>query len=433
MKKTFSFIGIICTLVICVLGFPKQVFATNQVDVNDSGDTVYLKTYEEYEQLMNQFDENEVNKIEYIKQLINELENIKKSSEIPLYKAKVLSISEPEMQYIQDTSTAQFARGLYQNGEVEIIDEGNLKGVKLTYLICLTYDVYGNITMPEVKVGDIVNITLMQFGEGEDITVVASSAEPDTYVKRFPTMLAITVIALIIIIAFLGKHSIKLVIPVLLAVDIFFGVLAPVILEGFNLWILVFFAIILNAIAICVLKLGVNTKAFTAAFTTFIISVVGLFVHAILDSFLNFSGLTTESFLMSSGVAPNIIANEIVNIFNFHSLSIAVTLLTMFIVIVLTACKTAETYEENKAKLKADELISEEVKSYISEISLVAIFVMLANTLPKHMLLLVKSYTPEYILQSEIFLIEFLRILVMLLMIVITVPITLIISKFLED
>lgn len=431
MKRFLSEITIFWLLLICVIAFPNQVLATDQFDVNNnSGETIYIKTYDEYEQLMEQFDQNEVNKIEYIKQLIGDLEQLKKNSEIPLFQAKVLSISEPEMQYTQDQSTAQFARGLYQNGKVEILDEGELEGIELNYMICLTYDVYGNITMPEVKVGDIVNVTLMQIGEE---SVVAFSPEPDTYVKRFPTLITITTIILIIIIAFLGKHSIKLVIPALLAIDILFGVVGPTILEGFSLWLLVAFAIILNAIAICVLKLGVNAKAFTATFTTVLVSAVALVVHAVLDSILNFSGLTTESFLMSSGVTPNIIANEVVNIFNFHSLSIATTLFMMFIVIVLTACKTAETYEENKAKLKADELISEEVKSYISEISLVAVFVMLANTFPKHMLLLVKSYTTEYVLQSEIFLIEFVRILVMLLMIVITVPVTLIVSKFLEE
>lgn len=431
MKKIFSEIAIFWSLLICVIAFPNQVLATDQFDVNNnSGETIYLKTYEEYENLMNQFDQNEVNKIEYIKQLIGDLEQLEKKSEIPLFQAKVLSISKPEMQYTQDQSTAQFSRGLYQHGKAEILDEGELKGIELNYMICLTYDVYGNITMPEVKVGDIVNVTLMQIGED---SVVAFSPEPDTYVKRFPTMIMITIITLIVIIGFLGKHSVKLIIPALLATDILFGVVGPTILEGVSLWLLVAFAIILNAIAICVLKLGVNAKAFTAAFTTILVSAVALVVHAILDSIFNFSGLTTEAFLMSSGVTPNVVANEVVNILNFHSLSIAITLFTMLIVIVLTACKTAETYEENKAKLKADELIGEEVKSYISEISLVAIFVMLANTLPKHMLLLVKSYTTEYVLQSEMFLVEFVRILVMLLMVVITVPITLLVSKFLDE
>ena len=36
-------------LIICLIMFPCQVFATNQ-SVNQSGDEIYLKTYEEYEQ-----------------------------------------------------------------------------------------------------------------------------------------------------------------------------------------------------------------------------------------------------------------------------------------------------------------------------------------------------------------------------------------------
>ena len=58
---------------------------------------------------------------------------------------------------------------------------------------------------------------------------------------------------------------------------------------------------------------------------------------------------------------------------------------------------------------------------------------MIANALPKFMLLLVKSYTTEYVIQSEIFLIEFVRMLMLLVAVLITVPVTWVISKFLED
>ena len=435
MRKTCLLKIMVCFILVCGLMLPNQTFATNadkyeEALKNLSGDPVYIKDYDEYEQMMSQFDENEVNKVEYIKQTIKELQELENRSEVPLFQAKVLSISKPEMQYTQDQSTAQFSRGLYQNGQVEIIEEGELKGVKLTYMICLTYDVYGNITMPEVKVGDIVNITLMQIGEDQ---VVAFSPEPDTYIKRFPTLIIISAVILVCVIGFLGKHSIKLIIPALLMVDVIFGVAAPLILEGVNLWALAFFTIILNAIAICVIKLGSTAKAFSAIFSTAVISFVMIILHLVVDALFNFSGLTTETFLMSSGVAPNIIANEVINIFNFHSLSIVISLLLMFVLVVLTACKTAETYDENKAKLKADEIISEDVKSYISEITLVGAFVMIANALPKFMLLLVKSYTPEYVIQSEIFLIEIIRILMMLVAVIITVPVTLLVSKFLED
>ena len=54
MKKIFSEIAIFWSLLICVIAFPNQVLATDQFDVNNnSGETIYLKTYEEYENLMN--------------------------------------------------------------------------------------------------------------------------------------------------------------------------------------------------------------------------------------------------------------------------------------------------------------------------------------------------------------------------------------------
>ena len=443
VKRNFFVLFVLSIAIVTGVFFSNRTFATS-VNGNSnsnaskyeqmlelaSGDSVYIKDYDEYEDLMSEFDENKVNKIEFIKQLIEDLEEIEKTTEIPLFEAKVLSISEPEMQYTQDQSTAEYAMGLYQNGQVEILDEGELEGVKLTYMTCLTYDVYGNITLPEVKVGDIVNVTLMQI---DDETVIAFSPEPDTYVKRFPTLIIISVIILFFVIGFLGKHSIKLLIPALLMIDIIFGVVGPLILEGFSLWLLAAFTILLNTIAICVLKLGVNAKSFAAIFTTLIVSFVMIVVHAVVDGLLNFSGITTESFLMSSGVSPNIIANEVVNIFNFHSLSILISLLIMLVLVVFTACKIVEKFAESDGKLELNELVNDDVKSYISEISLVGILVLIANALPKFMLLLVKSYTTEYVIQSEIFLIEFVRMLMMLVAVLLTVPVAWLLSKFLEE
>ena len=372
VKKNFFISLAFCVAIVAGFVCPNQIFATNtNVNANKyeqmldlaSGDSVYIKDYEEYEDLMSEFDENKTNKIEFIKQLIEDLKEIERTSEIPLFEAKVLSISEPEMQYTQDQSTAQYAMGLYQNGQVEILDEGELEGVKLTYMTCLTYDVYGNITLPEVKVGDIVNVTLMQI---DDDNVIAFSPEPDTYVKRFPTLIIVATIVLILVIGFLGKHSVKLLIPALLMIDVVFGVVGPLILEGFSLWLLAAFAILLNAIAICVLKLGVNFKAIAAVLSTVVVSLVMIVVHAIVDGALNFSGITTESFLMSSGVTPNIIANEVVNIFNFHSLSILISLLIMLILVALTACKIVEKFDKNNEELDKSELVGDDVKSYIS-------------------------------------------------------------------
>ena len=431
MKKNFLAMIIVCISII--FAFQGLVMASKNdfEPINPSGENeVYIKTYEEYENLMKEFDQNEINKNHYMQQLVEDLEELENNSTIPLYEARVIEITEPELQYTQDQSTAEFSRGYYQNGKVEIINDEELEGIQLIYMNCLTYDIYGNITMPEVKVGDIVNISFMQIDEEN---VVAFSPEPDTYVKRFPTMLFLTILILLTVAIFLGKHSIKLLVPALLVFDILFVVVGPLILEGFNLWTLVFFTVVLTTIAICVLKLGSNIKAVTATLSTLFISGATIIAHAIIDAALKFSGLTTESFLMSGGVAPNVIASEVVSIFNFHSLSIAITVIMAFTLVALVACKTVEKYEENKGKLNANELVGEDVKSYIADMSFVAVVTILATALPKYMLLLVKSYTTEFIVHSEMLLIEFVRVLVVLLAMVLTVPMTTILAKFLED
>lgn len=422
MKKTFL-------LILMLLVFPSLVSATNSFEpIENSGETIYIKDYEEYENLMNEVNQNEVNKQQYLNQLYEEIVAESNSSSLKLYQAKVVSINDPEVQYTQDKATGLYSEGYYQNGTVEIINDEQLEGITLTYMMCLTYDVYGNIILPEIKVGDIVNVSFMQVDEEN---IVAISPEPDTYVKRFPTMIVLSMIVLVVILSILGKHAVKLVLPLLLMIDLLLGVVGPLVMQGFNLWLLTFFAIILTIIAICVLKLGANSKAVTAIITTTIITVVLIPIHFAVDALLNFSGLTTETFVMSGGVIPNIVGEEVIPLFNFHSLSVGITLIIAFSLIALVACKMAELYSDGKTQ--TEDAFNEESKSYVADMSFVATITLLATILPKYMLLLAKSYAVEHIIHSEMFLIEFVRILLVIVAMVLTIPTTMLVSKFLED
>lgn len=423
MNKKFFILFMTCISIISILFLPKEVMATNVnfEPIENSGETIYLKDYEEYEALMNEVNQNEVNKQQYLMQIASEIQ--KESSELKTYQAKVLSINKPEMQYTQDQSTRLFSSGYYQNGEVEIINDEKLEGIILTYMMCLTYDVYGNIVLPEIKVGDVVNVSFMQMDEEN---VVAFSPEPDTYIRRFPTMIIFAIIMLVVIGGVLGKYSVKLIIPVLLSIDILIGVVGPLVLEGISLWLLVFFAIVLTTIAICVLKLGVNVKSVTAILTTVIVSVALIPVHFAVDALFNFSGLTSELFLMSGGVLPKMVGNELVQTFSFHSLSISITLIMSFALVALVACKVAEKSEVNEAD-------SDEVKSYVADMSFVSAITIIATALPKYMLLLAKKYTAEHLINSEMLLVEFVRLLIVMIAVVLTIPVTKIVSKFLED
>ncbi|MBQ8300073.1 MAG: YibE/F family protein [Clostridia bacterium] len=424
MSKKFFILLFCFAVLIGTIGAPLVSYATNQNEV-------YIKDYSEYEDLMNEFDDNAVNKEYYLEQLIKDLQDIEATSDVRLYEAEVIEIEEPELQYLQDTTTSEYAMGMYQYGKVRVTEKDSvLTGVELTYMACLTYDVYNNIVMPELKVGDTTYITLLQLDEE---TFVAISPELDTYVERFPTMLAISLIILAAVAIYFGKHSVKFLVPLVLMVDVLFFVMGPLVLQGFNLWLLMFFTILLNTIAIAVLKLGVNSKAFTAIFTTCVLSIAMIPVHFAIDSMLNFSGLTAENFLLSSGVLPNIIASEVVPLFNFHSLSVSITIIIMFALIALTSCKTLAKLEEHKAKIKSDELVRSDMSEYIAETSFIAIVIMLTQALPKYLILLAKRYTTKFVLQSEIFLIEFVRILIILIGMMLTVPLTLLINKFMED
>lgn len=430
MKKRIFITFIVMFVVYTCFGFVPLVYATANIDsIENSGETVYIKNYEEYEALMKEVNQNEVNKEEYFKQLIDELKKQDSYTATKLYQARVISIGEPEEQYTQDQATTTYSRGYYQNGKVEIINDENLEGITLNYMICLTYDVYGNITMPQIKVGDVVNVSFMQIDEG---TVVAFSPEPDTYVKRFPSMMVLVIFSLLVVIGILGKYSVSFIIPTLLMFDLVICVLAPNLFLGIPLWVLVFFAIVLTTIAICVLKLGANIKAITAIFTTIIISAVIIPIHFVVDAIFNFSGLTTESFLMSGGVLPDVIANEIISPFSFHSLSIAITSIMAFALIALVACKVGENYEDGR-NTEERELIEDKTKAYVADMSFVAMVILIATTLPKYMLLIAKKYTTAHVVHSEMLLIEFVRMLIILLAIALTIPTTKLVSKFFEE
>lgn len=439
MNKKFLKIVLFCVTILCVtFAIPIMSHATEQV-TNTSGlpastqknTDVYIKDFEEYQDLLNEFDDNTVNKGYYIEQLIKELQLLEQYKNVKLYEAEIIEITEPEIQYVQDASTSEYAMGVYQNGKVRITEKGStLEGVELSYIANLTYDIYNNIVMPGLKVGDKTYITLMQIDEQN---FVAISPELDTYVERFPTMLVITFVILISTAIYFGRHSVKFIVPLVLMSDLLFFVMGPLILQGFNLWLLMFFTILLNTIVIAVLKLGANSRAISAVFTTCVLSLIMIPVHFAIDSMLNFSGLTSENFLLSSGVAPNIIASEVVSLFNFHSLSVSFTIIIMSALIALTSCKTIEKYGEYKARTKSDELIRADMSEYIAETSFIAIIIMLAQILPKYLILLVKNYTTKFVLQSEIFLVEFVRILIVLLGMMITVPVTLLVNKFMED
>ena len=425
MGKKFFIYFLVCMAIFCA------TISVTLVSYAASGDEVYIKDYSEYQDLMNEFDENTVNKEYYLQQLVDELKNIDETSNVKLYEAEVVEINEAELRYLQDATTAEYAMGMYQYGTVRVTEKDSiLEDVELAYMACLTYDVYNNIVMPELKVGDTTYITLMQLDEE---TFVAISPELDTYVERFPTMLVISLVILFAVSIYFGKHSIKFLVPLVLMTDLLFFVMGPLVLEGFNLWILMFFTILLNTIAIAFLKLGANSRTFTAIFTTCVVCVAMIPIHFAIDSMLNFSGLTSENFLLSSGVAPNIIASEVVPIFNFHSLSVSITMIIMFALVALTSCKTLAKLEEHRAKIKSDELVRADMSEYIAEMSFIAIVIMLAETLPKYLLLLAKRYTTKFVLQSEIFLVEFVRILIILLGVMLTVPLTLLINKFMED
>lgn len=425
MKNKFLILLLVGVLFI----FSSITFATELPSNQKSPNEIYLDDYDEYEDLMSDFDQNEINKEYYLYQVATEVMNIEENKQIALYEAEILEISDPEIRYERDGT--EYVKKVYQSGIVRIIDKRiQLPNDQMTYLSSLSYDKYDNIRLSPYKVGDKTYVTFLELEEGN---VIAVTPESEMHIERLSTFFGIMIIFFIVALICFGKHSVAPFVILVLFTDILIWLVAPLVLKGFNMWLLLVFTLVLTATAIAVIKLGVNYKAFVAVFTTCVISAAIISVHYVIDSMLDLSGITLETSLLSNVVTPLLIGEDTMPMFNFYSLNVVCTILISFGFILLTSCKTLLKHEEHKSKAKYDELLNSEIGEYISEMSLIAVIVMLAKAFPKYVVVIASAYNVQNAIQSEIFMNEMIRILIAVVGMMITVPMTLLMNRIIED
>lgn len=398
--------------------------------IKDAPEHVYLDSFEEYEEMLQEFDDNAENKVYFLEQLAQEIQYINDYKKIDIYKAEVIEVVEPELRYIQNDDYS-YGMGWYQNGIVKITEKNSLlNGYEFSYMTNLTYDPYGNMTSPRIRVGDTVNISLMEINENQ---YVACSPIMDIYVQRFPTAMILVCMFVIFLLLYFGRKSIKIIVPLILIVDLVIFYMSSAIYQGVNVWFALGFVVILNTIALSVLKLGGNWKTIVSIISTLLVSFAMIMVHYGMDAILNFAGLTIDNIFLTSAVPPMIIGEEVVPQIDMHAFSVAVGILLVSVVSNLAAIKVIESCEKNAAKMKYEEEVKKEVNEYLGETTLIVAMFMIAQLLPACVNLFAEGYKLNHLLQSELFWIEVLRVIIVIIGLILTVPLTIVVYKALED
>lgn len=412
MKKFIAFL----IMLMFVFSF-ATVFATSTT--SNTGEVIYLNSYEEYEELLKSMDGSEDAKTGYISSMI---EGILQTVPTPTYKAKVLHAGEMQTEYTGDALEG-YNMYVYQDMTI-LIMEGEYAGREFEGCAYpLKVDAYFNMKIPEVNEGDVLYVCMYDDGE----MVYPYIQYIDSGITKIGFTVALFLITIALILIYTGKHGAKILVPIVLLVDLLFIVFADFVLNYIGVWTAIVGIVLLTAIAFFALKLGVGSKFSTGIISLVTILVVMTLLIYAFDAVANIAGLSYEASHLLEKVAPVIIGSEITPAIDFHALSVGITILLMAVVLIPIIVKTIETLENKNADTK------EELKKYLAEKILFVVGILLVMNIQKYMLVYMNVGRVEQILNSEILTIEFARIMFVVIGMALSTTITEMVSKFLED
>lgn len=420
---------ILMSIFACILVFScGTVFAT-EVQSN-SGEEVYLEDYSQYEDVLNDMDYQAEYKKMYEEMITSYIDEQEKATRVNLNKAKILEASDVKVEYGQSYYNGNLYKSSYQTLKIEILD-GEYKGEKIEDVqYILTCDIFENLKLAKVREGQTINVYVTK---AEDGSLYAGTTTYDSPVQRFPVLLTLIIIALVIIVIYTGKHIAKFLIPLVLIVDLLFVVIAPSILNSVNILFLVGVLVILSSILISVLKFGVKAESFAVILSCIVLTVVLTVALYGFDSLANMTGITYDSAYIMESILPRNVDGELMPKLNFHDLSVGITALLMFFGIIYVACKTVEMY---KSKEKNNEIVKNVtlgMRAPLAESLVLVVSVLLVTLIPKLMLFMVNKSSMLEIMNSEVLITEIARISFILIGMAVTVPVTAMLTRLMDE
>lgn len=399
MKKYF--ILLLSILVLCV---GQAVFATDTKEYieyssgeKDDG-SIYLDSYEDYLKALGNVDEQEVYKEQYLSDLANAVLNYDLTERPAVVKARVLNVEGKKEYYSYDSYG--LSKISYQPVNVQVL-EGKHKGETYDISYILTADSYENLKIKELKANQKINIIISESGD-ESYAYVTTV---DSAVNRVALTVALIIIAVLLMIVYLGKQGMKIIPQMILLADMVMLILVPELFAGRSLLWLTIVTSILYIIVESVIKVGLNSKTVAAIFSTIVVTLSLTVVLVGVSNMANFSGITYEVLNMLESFPKGTI--------DFYMLCISSFILLCMIVTSNISCMAINTNGDKKA-----------IKENIAEKLPLFIGILFVSIIPKYLYLFISKYTYDEIINSEMLLTDVYKITFLIIAMVVTVQIT---------
>lgn len=399
MKKYF--ILLLSILVLCV---GQAVFATDTKEYieyssgeKDDG-SIYLDSYEDYLKALGNVDEQEVYKEQYLSDLANAVLNYDLTERPAVVKARVLNVEGKKEYYSYDSYG--LSKISYQPVNVQVL-EGKHKGETYDISYILTADSYENLKIKELKANQKINIIISESGD-ESYAYVTTV---DSAVNRVALTVALIIIAVLLMIVYLGKQGMKIIPQMILLADMVMLILVPELFAGRSLLWLTIVTSILYIIVESVIKVGLNSKTVAAIFSTIVVTLSLTVVLVGVSNMANFSGITYEVLNMLESFPKGTI--------DFYMLYISSFILLCMIVTSNISCMAINTNGDKKA-----------IKANIAEKLPLFIGILFVSMIPKYLYLLISKYTYDEIINSEMLLTDVYKVTFLIIAMVVTVQIT---------
>ena len=422
MKKLvfLVFVFVLCFSAIC--------FAT---EVEDATDSIMLDNYDDfYSAQSTGITQGEI-KDYYREFLAYSRDEETKNQPEKQYKAKIVDVNKASIVY--DLSYYTPYQINVQKMKVEIL-EGEYKGKVIEGQYLLTADTYGNLKLTEASIGNIIYVSIDKNEEG---TLKAYTTSYDTRIQKFPIALVFVIITAVLMVAVGRLEGFKTLLIIALIFDLVFVITIPEMMKynevktltssdkGFPTtdeidadtsssilekddngvptkveivvknnslaWLIVIDTLVI-CFAILVNKMGLTKEMLHAFAVSVTVIIFAALVLSGINTIMKMNGNTLEAV----SLAENIINRNI----DFGALYMLTTLLIASVVVPNTVSKIVKHRCHNIAKC---------INSQILLICVVSF----TFIIPKVMAMIIYRYDVRELINSEILILEFVRIIVL--------------------
>lgn len=406
--KSISLFVMLFVLSICTVSLATVIENPSA----ESGETVYIDSYEDYEQLVEdtntEYNQEELKRVyaEYTKYMREYYNQYERDETV---KAKVIEAGDIVEQYDFDQYYYSASKYELQPIGIEIV-EGEYAGKRFNIDYLLTGDALNNLKYSKLKVGDTVFVSVYQDeSTGE---YVAEFTNAGSNIERFGTVFCIGIIAMVLLILYGGKKGILTTLITLLILDFCLIIIPNMGFAGQGFVIGGIALILLMIFTVSISKLGLNKKAVKASVIAIIINIITIMLLVIFNYLTRIAGVTYEVAALSE--------NVLLGNMNFESLYIIITMIIASLAITNVICKCIEKLEKSEA-VTFNEKLSVCKNSLGGNVLLVVVSLM-ALYIPNHLLLLTNKYTSTEILNAEILATELIRLFTIIIAMALTVP-----------